>query len=51
MTILPAYVFLCMCVTHKCSAHKGQKKASELQLIVSCHTGVGNLSQVLWKGS
>jgi hypothetical protein len=37
-------------------AHRNQKRASdlleqELQMVVSCYVGVGNLLQVLWKSS
>ena len=54
MNILPACVYIC--VSHVCSDHKGQKRASDflglkLKMAVNCHIGAGNQRLVLWKSS
>ena len=54
--------FMCMsvcmhvCTLHVCSAHRGHKRAPaplelEWQIIVSCHMGAGNWTQVFCKSS
>lgn len=52
MDVLP----VCDCALHVYSFSGGQKRASgpldlELGIVVSCHVGTGNQTQVLWNNS